>query len=102
MTTPLRMLAGGAALVAGLWLLTDAAAAPELPKDTYKKVADADIAQLQKHIAHIIDNLESNPKEANRYGPTTRGLAMMLAAYARSDRRRSAADGRAQSRGSAR
>src|SRR4029077_12228492 len=76
------MLAGGAALVAGLWLLTDAAAAPELPKDTYKKVADADIAQLQKHIAHIIDNLESNPKEANRYGPTTRGLAMMLAAYA--------------------
>ena len=46
--------------------------APELPKDTYKKVAEADIAQLQKHIAHIIDNLESNPKEANRYGPTTR------------------------------
>jgi hypothetical protein len=80
-TTPLRMLAGGAALVAGLWFLTDAAAAPELPKDTYKKVAEADIAQLQKHIAHIIDSLAENPKEANRYGPTTRGLAMMLAAY---------------------
>ena len=40
----------------------------------------ADIAQLQKHLDHIVANLADNPKEANRYGPTARGLAMMLAA----------------------
>lgn len=77
MTTQLRLLAGGAALVVGLWLFTDAAAAPPLAKDTYKKTAEADIAQLQKHLA----TCEGNPKDANRYGPTAKSLAMMLAMY---------------------
>ena len=77
-TTKLRALAGAAALAAGLWILTGPTAAPAMPKDTYKKVVEADIAQLQKHLDHIVDNLAANPKEANRYGPTTRGLAMML------------------------
>jgi len=81
-TTPIRLLAGGTALVAGLWFLSAAPAAPELPKDAYQKVIAADIAQLQKHLDHIVANLAANPKEANRYGPTTRGLAMMLAASA--------------------
>jgi hypothetical protein len=81
-TTPIRLLAGGTALVAGLWFLSAAPAAPELPKDAYQKVIAADIAQLQKHLDHIVENLSSNPKEANRYGPTARGLAMMLAASA--------------------
>jgi hypothetical protein len=80
-TNQLRLSAGGAALVAGLWFLSAAPAAPELPKDIYKKVIEADIAQLQKHLDHIVSNLAENPKEANRYGPTTRGLAMMLASY---------------------
>jgi hypothetical protein len=78
-TTPIRLLAGGAALVAGLLFLSAAPAAPELPKDAYKKVIEADIAQLQKHLDHIVENLSSSPREANRYGPTARGLAMMLA-----------------------
>jgi hypothetical protein len=81
-TTQLRLLAGGTSLVVGLWFLSAAPAAPELPMDAYQKVVPADIAQLQKHLDHIVDNLAANPKEANRYGPTTRGLAMMLASAA--------------------
>jgi len=81
-TTPIRLMAGGTALVAGLWFLSAAPAAPELPKDAYQKVIAADIDQLQKHLDHIVANLAANPKEANRYGPTARGLAMMLAEYA--------------------
>jgi hypothetical protein len=68
---------GGTALFAGLWLLSAAAAAPILPKDTYKKAAEADIAQLQKHLAVI----NGDPMEAKRYAPTVKSLAMMLAMY---------------------
>ena len=82
MTIQLRLLAGGFALAAGLWFLSAAPAAPALPKIAYQKAIRADIAQLQMHLDHIVENLASNPKEANRYGPTTRGLAMMLAEYA--------------------
>jgi cytochrome c556 len=81
-TRQLRLLAGGATLVVGMWYLSAAPAAPELPNDSYKKVIEADIAQIQQHLDHIVANLAANPKEANRYGPTTRGLAMMLASYA--------------------
>jgi hypothetical protein len=77
-TTQLRLLAGGIALVAGLWLLTGAdAAPPQLSKDTYKKAAEADIAQLQKHLA----TCDGDAKEAKRYGPTAKSLAMILAEY---------------------
>jgi hypothetical protein len=79
--TRLRLLIGGSALIVGLWFLAVAPAAPELSKETYKKVIEADIAQLQKHLDHIVSNLAESPKEANRHGPTTRGLAMMLASY---------------------
>jgi hypothetical protein len=80
-TTQFRVLAGAAALAAGLWFLSAApAAAPVLPKDTYKKVAEADIDQLQKHIDHI----QNTPADVKRYAPTARGLAMMLAAYGES------------------
>lgn len=79
MTTKHRLLAGGTAIVAGLWFLTGAGAAPDLPADSYKRAITADIAQLQKHLNHIVTNLEKSPREANRYGPTTRGLAMALA-----------------------
>jgi cytochrome c556 len=81
-TTQLRLLAGGSALVAGLLCLSSAPAAPDLPKEAYKKVIQADITQLQKQLDHIVSNLTENPKEANRHGPTTRGVAMMLASYA--------------------
>lgn len=82
MTNSFRVLVGGAALAAGLWFLTAAAtrssAAPPLPKDTFKKAVEADIAALQK----AIDTCASDPKEARRHGPTARSLAMMLALYA--------------------
>jgi hypothetical protein len=76
-----RLLTGGSALLVGFWFLANAPAAPELSKETYKKVIEADIANLQKHLDHIVSNLAESPKEANRHGPTTRGLAMMLASY---------------------
>ncbi len=77
MTTRLRLTAGAAALAAGLWLLSGAAAAPVLSPDTYKKAAEADVAQLQKHLDHI----GANPSDAKRYGPTAKSVAMLLAAY---------------------
>ena len=78
MTTQFRVLAGGTALVAGLWFLTAATtAAPVLPKDVYKKAVEADITQLQKYI----DICANDSKEAKRFGPTARSLAMMLAMY---------------------
>ena len=78
MTAPFRVLVGGTALFAGLWFLSAAVAAPNLPKDSYKKAAEADIEQLQKHLAVI----NGDPKEAKRYAPTVKSLAMMLAMYA--------------------
>jgi hypothetical protein len=80
-TTQIRLLTCGTTLLVGLWFLSAEPGAPDLPKDTYKKVVEADIAQLQKHLDHIVSNLADSPKEANRHGPTTRGLAMMLASY---------------------
>ncbi len=78
MTNKLRLIVGGAALVAGLWLLSGAHAAPELPKDTLKNVVEADIAQLKSHIKTIADD----PSEARRFSPTIKTLSMMLAMYA--------------------
>ncbi|MBA4065329.1 MAG: hypothetical protein C0501_16785 [Isosphaera sp.] len=77
MTTRLRLTAGAAALAAGLWFLSGAAAAPVLPPETYKKAAEADVAQLQKHLDHIA----KEPMDAKRYGPTAKSVAMLLAAY---------------------
>jgi len=77
-TTQLRLLAGGTALVAGLWFLAGVSAAPPtLSKDTYKKAVEADIAQLQKTLA-TCDGSES---DAKRHGPTAKSLAMLLAVY---------------------
>lgn len=76
-TTQLRLLIGGTALVAGLWYFASANAAPPLSKETYKKVAEADIAQLQKTLA----TCENDASMAKRFGPTAKSLAMMLAMY---------------------
>jgi len=76
-STQLRSLVGGTALIAGLWFLSGAAAAPPLAKDTYKKAAEADIAQLQKHLT----TCDNDAKEARRYGPTAKSMAMVLAMY---------------------
>jgi hypothetical protein len=71
------LLAGGTVLFAGLWFLAGANAAPPLLKDTYKKVAEADIAQLKKTLA----TCEGDASMAKRYGPTAKSLAMILATY---------------------
>jgi hypothetical protein len=71
-------LVGGTALVAGIAFLAGAnAAPPALSKETYKKVAEADIAQLQKTLA----TCETDASSAKRFGPTAKSLAMMLAMY---------------------
>jgi hypothetical protein len=77
-TTQLRLLVGGTALVAGLCFLAGVTAAPPpLSKDSYKKVVEADIAQLQKTLA----TCESDASSAKRYGPTAKSVAMILAMY---------------------
>ncbi|MCE9568366.1 MAG: cytochrome c [Planctomycetes bacterium] len=78
MTTRLRLLVGSTALLAGFCFLTSAAAAPPtLPAETYKKVAETDLAQLQEHIA----TAAKGGQDAKRFGPTAKTLAMMLAMY---------------------
>ena len=77
MTTQLRLLTGGTALVAGLYFLTAVSAAPPLDKDVYKAVAEADVAQLQKHL----ETINTKPDQVKRYAPTAKALAVMLATY---------------------
>jgi hypothetical protein len=72
--TRLRLLAGGAALAAGLWLLTAAAAAPpNLPKEAYKAAIEADIDTIQK--------LLNGGMPDKRAVPTIKAQAMILAVY---------------------
>jgi hypothetical protein len=79
-TTPLRTLAGAAALVAGLWLLSGAGAAPPaLPQGAYQKAAEADLAFLQKRVEELAA-APGGPKDAQRKPAIT--AAMTLAAYA--------------------
>jgi hypothetical protein len=79
-TTQLRSLVGGTALAAGLWFLSTATAASTLAKETYKKAAEADIVQLQKHLT----TCDADAKEAKRYGPTAKAIAMDIVLYAES------------------
>jgi hypothetical protein len=73
-TTRLRLMAGGTALAAGLLILTTATGAPPtLPKDAYKKAAEADIAAIQK--------LLNGGMPEKRAMPTIKAIAMMLAFY---------------------
>jgi hypothetical protein len=72
--TRLRLLAGGAALATGLWLLTVATAAPPaLPKEAYKAAIEADIDTIQK--------LLNNGAPDKRAVPTIKAQAMILAVY---------------------
>lgn len=81
MTTKLRLFAGGTALAAGLLFLSGATtAAPALPKDAYKKAAEADIAALKEHLK----TLSESPEDPNIKGHyrSARALSVMLAYYA--------------------
>lgn len=76
MTTRHRLLVGAIALAAGMYFLASATAAPpSLSKDLYKKLAEADIAQLQK----TLETCNSDASMAKRHGPTAKSLAMSLA-----------------------
>ncbi len=75
MTIHLRSLVGCAAVIAGACFLASAAAAPALSKESYKKAAEANIDQLQKHLTTI----DTKPADAKRYAPTAQTLCMMLA-----------------------
>jgi len=76
-TTKLRLPTGVAALVAGLGFLAAPPATPaDLPADTSKKAAAADVAALQKKL----DDIVADPK---KNGPirTAKALALMLNVY---------------------
>ncbi|MBA4188715.1 MAG: hypothetical protein C0467_12010 [Planctomycetaceae bacterium] len=77
MTTRLRLSVGSIALLTGLCFLAGANAAPVLPPETYKKAADADIAQLKEHIK----TCDTDPSQAKRFAPTAKSLAMIIAMY---------------------
>ena len=75
MLTRLRPVAGGTALAAGLCLLAASAPAapPDLPKDSYKRAIEADIASIQK----LLNGGMPEKRAAN----TIKAEAMMLALY---------------------
>ena len=80
MNNPLRILVGCAALAAGLWLVSSPAPAgpPDLPKDSYKKAADADLKFLQTRL----DELAAAAEPAPRSAKVAVGTALMLSVYA--------------------
>lgn len=80
MTYPLRTLVGCAALAAGLWLVSGPAPAgvPDLPKDSYKKAADADLKFLQARL----DDLAAAEKPAAASADRGIATAILLATYA--------------------
>ena len=77
MTHLFRLAVCATALVAGLWFFSGAAAAPpELPKATYKKVIEADIALMKQQLDWIEKNWDdANAKAAAR---TVKTVAVML------------------------
>lgn len=77
MTTQFRVLTGAALFGVLCYLTAAVAAPPPLASATYKRAAESDIAQLQKHLA----TCDSDPKEAKRYSPTAKAIAMSLALY---------------------
>lgn len=80
MINPLRTLVGCAALAAGLWIVSGPAPAgtPDLPKDSYKKAADADLKFLQGRLDDLAKEATPVPRSAR---PAT-GVVLLLAAYA--------------------
>lgn len=79
MTNPLRTL-GCAALAAGLWLVSSTAPAgtPDLPADSYKKAADADLKFLQKRL----DDLAKSDEPSVRSAKPAVAVTLLLASYA--------------------
>jgi len=80
-TTQLRLLAGLTALVAGLWFLSSAGAAPpDLKSDSYKKAAEADIRFLKTRLGELAAMGTDKPKDGQLKPALT--TAMLLVVYA--------------------
>ena len=86
MTYPFRLAVCGTALAAGLWFLAGATAAPPtLPKETYKRVVEADIAKIKEHLKFIAaEPLEFNAKAA-AWSVKTIAFTLVLNAEASGD-----------------
>ncbi len=80
MSHTLRSLIGCAAIAGGLWVITSAAMAdtPALPKESYKKAAEADLKFLQTRLDELVAAEE--PKDG-KVKPAI-GAALALAVYA--------------------
>ncbi|MBY0460333.1 MAG: hypothetical protein K2V38_23715 [Gemmataceae bacterium] len=80
MTHTFRTLVGCATLAAGVWLVIAPALAgtPDLPADSYKKAADADLKLLQKRL----DELAKSEAPTARTAKPAVASALLLAAYA--------------------
>ena len=84
MSHSLRTLVGCAALAAGLWVVTAAAAddaPPELSKESYKKAADADLKFLQTRLADLAKNQAAGNKLAPGQIQPALGVALLLSVY---------------------
>jgi cytochrome c556 len=78
-----RSLVGCAALAAGAWAVTAAAAetAPDLPAESYKKAADADLKFLQTRLGELVKK-EADGKVPDGQVKPALGAALLLAVYA--------------------
>ena len=84
MSHSLRTLAGCAALAAGLWAITAAAAAdapPELSKESYKKAADADLKFLQTRLGELAKKQAAGEKLLDGQVKPALGVALLLTVY---------------------
>src|SRR4051812_31533188 len=83
MTTS-RSLIGCVAVAAGVCFLSFPASAdtPDLPKESYKKAADADLAFLQGRLAELAEKEAAGKKILDRDVKPALGVALLLDAYA--------------------
>ena len=83
MSHSLRTLAGCAALAAGLWAVTAAAAAdaPDLSKESYKKAADADLKFLQTRLGELAKKQADGGKLLDGQVKPALGVALLLTVY---------------------
>jgi len=78
----LRTLVGCAVLAAGLWAVTATAAdAPDLPKDSYKKTAEADITFLKTRLGELAKAQAAGDKLLDGRIKPALGVTLLLSAY---------------------
>ncbi|HJZ55153.1 MAG TPA: cytochrome c [Gemmataceae bacterium] len=81
MNTRLPLFVAASALVAGVWCLGLASAAPtppNLPKDSYKKATATDIAYLQQKL----DDIVAEPAKNRGAIRTVKGVSLLVSVYA--------------------